>query len=341
MKTRPIVFVMLVLCLFVLGVQTTAAAQQTTYSGRATVLGATILGIPATLVDTGPLPANGGFLNASLLTLPLPPVINAGIAHATTVGQSNYTRSDAGVADVSINVAGLTIGADLLMGSAEALCAKATKASVNGNSVVVNLTLNGQPIVVDGQPNQTVQLPLGLGQIVINEQTQSVNGGGASISVNALHVVVNGIADIVIGHAEAGVECARRNQCPTRNSASGMGQITLSNGKATFAFAGGIKNNSFFGHLKYDDKNGTKLNGATVTDFQSTGAKSRQIKGTATLNGGGTVNYTIDVVDGGQAKKDTFRLRLSNGYDTGVQHLTGSGRLYCGNIRVHKPCSGG
>jgi hypothetical protein len=336
------VLLLLAIALFGVGVQTTAAAQQTTYSGRATVVSANILGIPATLVDTGPLPSNGGFLNASLLTVPLPPTLTAGIAHATTVGQSNYVRSDAGVADVDINVGGVTIGADLLMASAEALCPRASRASVTGSSVIVNLMLNGQPVVVTGEPNQVIPLPLGLGQIVLNEQTQSVNGASASITVNALHLVVNGIADIVIGHAEAGVECARRNQCPTRNSASGFGQIPLNGGgKATFAFAGGIKNNQLFGHLKYDDKNGTKLSGATVTSFEMTGTKSRQIKGTATLNGGGTVNYTIDVVDGGAAKNDTFRLRLSNGYDTGVKHLVGSGRLYCGNIRVHKPCTGG
>lgn len=336
MKTRILVLFLLVACLF--GVQTAAAAAQTTYSGRATVVNATVLSIPATLVDTGPLPATGGALNASLLNLNLPGVLSAGIAHATSVGQTNYSRSDAGVADVALTVGGVTVGADLLMSAAEALCAKPTQGSVSGSSVVLNLMLNGQPVAVTGQPNQVVSLPLGLGQIIINEQTQSVSGGDASISVNALHVIVNGIADVVIAHTEAGIHCARQNQCPTRNSASGMGQITLNSGKATFAFAGGIKNNNLFGHLKYDDKNGTKVNGTGVTDFQVTGTKSRRILGTATINGSGNFTYTIDIVDGGAAKNDTFRLRLSNGYDTGLQHLTGNASMTCGNIRVHKPC---
>ena len=95
-----------------------------------------------------------------------------------------------------------------------------------------------------------------------------------------------------------------------------------------------------FGHLKFDDKNGTKVNGTGVTDFEVTGSKSRRIEGTATINGGGSFTYILDVVDGGSPKKDTFRLRLSNGYDTGVQHLTGNTQMTCGNIRVHKPCSG-
>ncbi len=337
MKKRIFVLLMLVACLFV--VQTAAAVNQTTYSGRATVATVTLLNLPpVTLVDTGPLPSTGGALTASLLDLNLPGVLTAGIAHATSVGQNNYSRSDAGVADVALTVGGLNIGADLLMASAEALCATAVRGSVTGSSVVLNLTLDGEPIAVTGQPNQVVSLPLGLGQIIINEQVQSVNGGSASISVNALHVIVNGVADVVIGHAEAGITCARRNMCPTRNSASGMGQITLPTGKATFAFAGGLKNNQLFGHLKFDDKAGTKVNGTAVTAFTATGSKTRRIEGTATINGGGSYTYTLDVFDGGSPKKDTFRLRLSNGYDTGVQKLTGNTQMTCGNIRVHKPC---
>lgn len=340
MKSRLLVFVLLVFGLLIAGVQTTAAAQPTTYSGRGVVVDANVLGIPVTLVDTGPLPAGGGAIYASLADLSLPGVLTAGIAQATSVGQNNYTRTDSGVADVDLTVAGLNIGADLLLGQAEATCPKANKASLKGSSVIINLTLDGQPITVTGKPNQTIQLPLGLGQIIINEQTETKNGNDASITVNALHVVVTGVADVVIGHAEAGITCARQNQCSTKSFASGMGKIASpGGGMATFAFAGGTRNgNELYGHLKYDDKNGTKVVGTAVTDYQVTGAKSRRIEGTAKINGSGNYTYTIDVVDGGAAKKDTFRLRLSNGYDTGVQHLTGSHRMTCGNIRVNKPC---
>ena len=43
MKSRLLVFVLLVFGLLIAGVQTTAAAQQTTYSGRGIVVGATVL----------------------------------------------------------------------------------------------------------------------------------------------------------------------------------------------------------------------------------------------------------------------------------------------------------
>ena len=52
---------------------------------------------------------------------------------------------------------------------------------------------------------------------------------------------------------------------------------------------------------------------------------------TATINGAGTFNYRIDVVDNDEpgAGSDTYRIRLSNGYDSGVQKLAG------GNIQLH------
>lgn len=339
MRSRFLVFMLLVFGLFIAGVQTTsAAAQATVYSGRATVLSANVLSIPVTLVDTGPLPSGGGILYESLLDLSLPGVVSAGIAHASTVGQNKYVYSEAGVVDASITVAGLSITADILMAQAEALCPKPNQGNVKGSSIIAGLMLNGQPINVTGKPNQTISLPLGLGQLVLNEQVVTKNGKDASITVNALHLTVTGVADIVIGHAEAGVSCAKKTQCPTKNHASGMGTIKLANGNASFSFNGGLKNGNLFGNLKYNDKNGTKVNGTGVTEYKVTGSNSRQIVGTATINGSGNYTYTIDVVDGGKPAQDTFRLRLSNGYDTGVQKLVGTGGFRCGNIRVHKPC---
>lgn len=345
MKSRFLVFVLLVFGLFIAGVQTTSAAQKTVYSGRAVVLDANVLGIvPVTLVDTGALPPEGGHLNESLLDLAVPGLISTGIAHAATVGQAKYVQSEAGVVDASLTLPGVTLTADILLGQAEALCASAKKGNVKGSSTIAGLMLNGTPINVTGKPNQTIELPLVVGSVklVLNEQIVTKSGNNAAITVNALHLTVTVLgsttAEVVIGHAEAGVLCAKQSQCPTKNSASGMGTIQLASGKASFSFSGGIKNGDFFGKLKYDDKAGTKLNGTGVTDFKQTGAKSRQIVGTATLNGGGTVTYTLDVVDGGKPTKDTFRLRLSNGYDTGVQKLVGTGGFRCGNIRVHKPC---
>jgi hypothetical protein len=54
------------------------------------------------------------------------------------------------------------------------------------------------------------------------------------------------------------------------------------------------------------------------------------IFGTATIDGGGTFNFRIDVVDlGSPGTSDRYRIRLSNGYDSGSQLLGG------GNIVIH------
>lgn len=338
MKRRLSVFVFL-LTLMGLGiVQSAAAATPTVYSGRGVVVDATVLGIDLNLGDTGPLPQAGGALEASLLETQLPNVLEAGVAHATTIGQSNYTHSQAAITYADLGVGGVTLSADLIMASAEVRCAGG-KATVTGSSTVVNLVLNGQPIEVTGKPNQTIQLPLGLGQLVINEQTKSVNGREGSIVVNALHLTVTGVADVVLSRAEAGIACRKANSCPATDKITAAGIMDLGNGgKASFAVAGGIRNNNFFGHLRFDDRNGTKVTSTSITGYEVTGAKSRRLIGTAKINGSGNYTFTVDLVDNGKPTTDTIRVRLSNGYDTGVKGLTGQSIRTCGNIKLHKAC---
>ena len=54
------------------------------------------------------------------------------------------------------------------------------------------------------------------------------------------------------------------------------------------------------------------------------------IFGMATVDGGGSYVFGIDVKDLGEpGTNDRYRLRLSNGYDSGDQELVG------GNIQIH------
>jgi Bacterial Ig-like domain (group 1) len=54
------------------------------------------------------------------------------------------------------------------------------------------------------------------------------------------------------------------------------------------------------------------------------------IFGQATVDGGGSVGYEIDVQDNGEpGSNDTYRIRLSNGYDSGMHKLNG------GNVQIH------
>jgi hypothetical protein len=58
---------------------------------------------------------------------------------------------------------------------------------------------------------------------------------------------------------------------------------------------------------------------------------SASIFGTATIDGSGPNTYRIDVTDFAEpGRADTYRIRLSNGYDSGIQTLASGG-----NIQLH------
>jgi hypothetical protein len=75
---------------------------------------------------------------------------------------------------------------------------------------------------------------------------------------------------------------------------------------------------------------GIGLASRVATAPSSTDAQTASIFGTATVNGSGSVDYEIDLVDSGEpGTADTYRIWLSNGYDSGVQ------TLYGGNVQIH------
>jgi len=300
-----------------------------TYSGQATVVQATVLGVTTMLSDTGQLPSSGGALETSLLEAHVDGLLDAEVLHATTIGQGDQSRSEASVANLSLTVAGNTINADFLMARATAECQPGGPV-VSGSSDIAVLVINGQTIAVTGQPNQTVDL-LGAGHVVINEQTSD---GPGAITVNALHVVVNGVADVVIAHAHADITCGGQAACTVGTDfVTGGGWITTpSSAKGTFGVAGGVKNGALWGHLTYiDHGTGMKVKGTGVTAYTGVDATTRRIDGNAEIDGqNGT--YTVYVSDNGEpGRNDTFKIILSNGYTAGTVYLQG------GNIQLHQP----
>src|SRR5437667_9371049 len=75
------------------------------FSGQAYVVKASVpdLGINTVISDTGSLPGSGGALEASLLDVSLPGLLTAEVAHASTIGQGDRTRSEASVANVNLS----------------------------------------------------------------------------------------------------------------------------------------------------------------------------------------------------------------------------------------------
>ena len=302
------------------------------FSGQATAVRASVLGNSANLSDTGPLPASGGALEANLLQGQVPGVLTAVVLHAATIGQGDRSRSEASTANVDLTVGGQHVTASFLMARAEAVCAR-NGAETSGSSDIADLTLNGQSISVSGQPNQTVLLPGGLGRIVINEQTSSPG----AITVNALHVVVTGVADVIISSAHADIVCHGQPECTgPKDFVTGGGWITgpPSGAKGTFGVAGGIKNGGLWGHLTFIDhgSGGPKVKATGVTAYVIVNSTTRHIEGTCEVNSQAGFTYQVDVSDNGEpGRNDTFALKLSNGYSA-------SGRLGGGNIQLHKPC---
>ena len=166
-----------------------AGVQATVFS----LLGGTTLGLANTGALSGPTDA----LRASQLAGNLPlAALTAEVPSATTIGYPDQVDSVASLANLSVSIAGSTIGADLLTSRASAIL----NGGGAGSSSVSNLLLNGAPVPVSGAPNQTVSIPGG--QMVINEQLTSPTG----IVVNALHITVGGVADVVIASAVAGIQ---------------------------------------------------------------------------------------------------------------------------------------
>jgi hypothetical protein len=116
------------------------------------------------------------------------------------------------------------------------------------------------------------------------------------------------------------------------------GRITTTDGdKATFG--GNAKGAGPSGQEQYQDHGPVVDMNVHSIDVQSVTCSadglSASIFGTATIDGAGSVDYRIDVTDLGEpGRSDTYEIRLSNGYDSGVQTLVG------GNVQIHKAKAG-
>ena len=155
----------------------------------------TVLGATTVLGGTGTLAAGtSDALQASGATAGIPSLLTGEVLHAVTIGYPDQIDSEASLAALALNVAGTSIGADFVMSRATAVVGSAV-----GTSNIDGLSINGVPILVTGDPNQTIGIPGG--SVVLNEQ-QSLPDG--TLVVNALHAIVSGVADVAVASATAG-----------------------------------------------------------------------------------------------------------------------------------------
>ena len=166
--------------------------------GQAKAVQATVFGLlsgsTTTLAATGVMPAGSyDALQASSVTGAVPSLLAGESLHAATIGNPDGMFSEASLGGLGMAVLGNTISADLVMARARALVGGVTSA----DSIISGLAVNGIAIPVTGAPNQSVPLPGG--QLILNEQRTGASGA----AVNALHLVVTGVVDVVVGSASA------------------------------------------------------------------------------------------------------------------------------------------
>jgi hypothetical protein len=140
---------------------------------------------------------------------------------------------------------------------------------------------------------------------------------------------------------EPGATAAKTWVLPTSQAGCKVtygGRITTADGdKATFGGnakgAGPSGQEEFRAHGPTADFNLHSIDVQAVVCSED--GLSASIFGTATIDGAGSVDYRIDVTDAGEpGSADTYEIRLSNGYDSGVQTLVG------GNVQIHQAGGG-
>lgn len=171
----------------------------TDVSGQARAVQATVLGITTVLVDTGTLAGRDDARESALLTGSIPTLGSVKVPHATTISSGlngvETVVSEASLGNLNLGISGHVVSADFVMARARTPLNGAS----TGVSSIDGLTINGQAVSVSGAPNQTI--PINGGRVVINEHQASANG----MVVNALHIVVDGVADVVVASASSGI----------------------------------------------------------------------------------------------------------------------------------------
>lgn len=188
----------LALTIAVLGVllgSTGVRAQ--TIAGQATAVQAKVTGLlsstTSALADTGTLEGPHDAREASALEGSIPALFTGNVLHAATLSWGDRVASEASVANLALTVGGNIISAAFARASALAPSGGAGMGAAQMDALLVN----GLPVPFTGVPNEVV--PLIGGRLIINEQL--ISPGQAT--VNALHIIVDGVADVVIASAKA------------------------------------------------------------------------------------------------------------------------------------------
>ena len=324
------------------GVSTGAVGDRPVFSGQATAVNAKVLNLePITLADTGYFEAPE-FLPPAPCTeegISIPNVsVGAEILCASIRGQGDHSMSNAHVAALDANVAGIPVTATVLRSDATAECS-ALAPVLSGTAHVLEAQVG--PVTIDSDPllptprNQPVPIGVLGAYFIIDEQDTSFNGNRGDITLTALRVVVPGVADVSFARAHADIICQGRPVCPGPHFVTGGGFLNGLHGKKHFviAFREGDLN---WGHLNYSDKD-SAVSLRAAKPFTSATVFPEGRQGGGRLIGKTTAaaaeTFTSHITDNGEpGRADVFELFSPDGV------TLASGTLDGGNIQVHPAC---
>lgn len=193
------------------------AVSPFTYTGDAfgteATVGANITSGPTAFVTLGCATQADVHKSNTVATVSDAPLINSGTVTTTASTSAVPLQS---------RTTARTEGLSLLNGlvTADAVVAVSTSTntagvfSVDGSeSTLVNLHINGDLITASPAPNTRIDLPLGLGFVVLNEQTSSLRPKGATLTVNMIHVFIQASTplftagtEVIVSHAKSDLE---------------------------------------------------------------------------------------------------------------------------------------
>jgi hypothetical protein len=193
--------------LAVLAVPTLACGQEfnlsQTFAGEAVAFQVTPWGGDSVvLADTGPAPATGGQRENFLRDAAPFPGVAAHELYAVTLGTAAQNRSQASLAVLDATIGSHRVTA--LWVEAEAVAtADFLSVPASGKCTLGGLTVDGQLVTVTGEANQTISWPDGF--LIINEQTGLSSRHFGTLTVNALHMQVDGVGSMIAASAKAEV----------------------------------------------------------------------------------------------------------------------------------------
>jgi hypothetical protein len=155
--------------------------------------------VPAATVGFVDIPASGGSAHMDVPAWLLPSdgsVVTTSDAASDTTGTNGATASTsssyaqaAGVCLLKVAAPGCLVKATLVRSQSNSTASSAARSSNATGTQFVDLVVAGVPISGTPPPNTTITLPLGLGYVVLNEQTPDApETGHTGLTVRAIHI---------------------------------------------------------------------------------------------------------------------------------------------------------